>query len=146
MTTIAYCLKRKQVAVDSRITSGHDIATDSAKKWREKDGVLIFLSGDVAGADEVIHAMQAGKHRLRKSIDVVAYAWNGTQLFEITADGGELEWHPVVDDQGAIGSGAGYALAAMDAGATPRQAVLAAIKRDTNTGGKVNVIRLRKRS
>lgn len=145
MTTIAYCLQRRQVAMDSRITEGHEISTDNAKKWREKDGVLIFLSGDVAGADEVIAAMQAGKHRLRKSIEVVAFAWNGSQLFEITADGGELEWHPVVDDRGAIGSGAAYALAAMDAGATPRQAVLAAIKRDTNTGGKVNVIRLRRR-
>lgn len=144
MTTIAYCLQRRQIAVDSRITAGHEICTDAAKKWHERDGVLIVMAGDVAGCEEVIQAMQKGRHRLRKSIDVVAYAWNGKSLFEITADGGELDWHPVVDDRGAIGSGSAYALAAMDKGATPRQAVLAAMKRDTNTGGKVQVIRLRR--
>jgi ATP-dependent protease HslVU (ClpYQ) peptidase subunit len=45
----------------------------------------------------------------------------------------------------AIGSGRDFALAAMDLGASPAEAVEAAAKRDTITGGKItNIERPRK--
>ncbi|MNJ79145.1 hypothetical protein D3C77_770710 [compost metagenome] len=42
----------------------------------------------------------------------------------------------------AIGSGAPYALAAMDMGASAEDAVRAAMKRDIYTGGKIRTLRI----
>lgn len=42
----------------------------------------------------------------------------------------------------AIGSGAAYALAAMDMGASAEDAVRAAMKRDIYTGGKVRAMKV----
>jgi len=43
----------------------------------------------------------------------------------------------------ASGSGSPYAFAAMDAGASARDAVRIAIKRDANSGGRVQSLRLK---
>lgn len=42
----------------------------------------------------------------------------------------------------AFGSGAGYAIGAMDMGASAQQAIEVAMRRDVNTGGKITVIEL----
>ena len=144
MTTIAYCLKSKTVATDSRIvdaTTG-ELFTDTASKRYQRGQITLFMAGAVCDIEEMANAFMAGKHRVRKSLEVHALIWTGEKLFEAMADNGELSWHPVVTARGAIGSGSSYAQAALDAGATPYQAVKAAAKRNVFTGGKIVLQRL----
>jgi hypothetical protein len=144
MTTVAYCLKSKTVATDSRIVDAAtgELFTDTASKRYQRGRITLFMAGAVCDFEEVANTFIAGKHGVRKSLDVHALIWTGEKLFEVIADTGILSWHPVVADRGAIGSGASYAQAALDAGATPFQAVKAAAKRNVFTGGKIVLHRL----
>jgi 20S proteasome alpha/beta subunit len=45
MTTIVYDHKNKQIACDSRATSGSLIVSDNLKKYIKKDGIIYFLCG-----------------------------------------------------------------------------------------------------
>lgn len=146
MTTIAWDLSKLRVAVDSRITTdAGDLITDEANKCYVRRGVTFFLAGSVADVEEVTNAFCAGIHRVRKSVDAEGIAWTGEKLFELLADQGNLEWHPVVSPRGACGSGANFAMAALANGATPRDAVKAAAKCNVNTGGKIVSHRLRRK-
>lgn len=51
----------------------------------------------------------------------------------------EMQPQPVHDDYLAIGSGAAYAIGALESGATPEQAVQIAIDHDGNSGGPIQV-------
>lgn len=53
-------------------------------------------------------------------------------------------WYPLKEKCYAIGSGARFALPALDAGATAVEACKIGIKRDPYSGGKITVVRLRK--
>lgn len=55
-----------------------------------------------------------------------------------------VTWRQVKQKYYAIGSGARFALPALDAGATAVQACKIGIKRDPYSGGKVTVVKLRK--
>jgi hypothetical protein len=144
MTTIAYCLKRKQVATDSRATDDGVIVTDECLKHCRRGGVDFFICGTVSDEEPIMRAFLAKRRKISKAVDdSAALAWDGITLWDISAEKGILHWFPVMDQRGAIGSGREYALAALDAGATPRKAVEAAKKRDTNTGGNVVVYYLK---
>jgi hypothetical protein len=52
-------------------------------------------------------------------------------------DFGVLIWTEVEEDFYAIGSGAGYAMTAMECGKSARQAVQMAARRDISTGGRI---------
>ena len=144
MTTIAYDLNRREVATDGRVTESDsgDIATDEGVKMYSRAGLMVFMAGDLADVDETVNAFIACSHRVRKTMDVHGLIWTGTKLFEIVSSFGLLDWHQVVAATGAIGSGAPYAIAALDSGATPRAAVAAAAKRNCFTGGKIRVYKL----
>jgi ATP-dependent protease HslVU (ClpYQ) peptidase subunit len=144
MTTIAYCLKRGNIATDSRITEGGEIITDDATKRHNRGALVLFMAGAIADIDEVANGFVACKHRCRKSLDAEGLIWTGDTLFEIIAASGQLEWHRVVSERGAIGSGAQYARAALDAGLSPAASVRAAAKRNCYTGGKIKVYKLEK--
>jgi hypothetical protein len=134
---------RKSIACDSRITADGEIITDEADKRTAFKDVEFFLAGSLADRDAVCRAFIARSRRLRKAIDMQALAWDGSELWDITASNGELSWHPVASQRGAIGSGSSYALVALSNGKTPRQAVMEAKKHDTGTGGKVVTHKLR---
>ena len=53
-------------------------------------------------------------------------------------------WYPIKEKYYAIGSGARFALPALDAGATAIKACKIGMKRDPYSGGKLTVVRLRK--
>jgi len=142
MTTIAYDLKCGTVATDGRITESGEIITDDATKRHDRGALVLFMAGAIADIDEVANTFIACKHRVRKSLDVEGLIWTGAGLFEIIACAGELAWHPVVSQRGAIGSGASYARAALDAGLSPAAAVRAAAKRNCYTGGKIRIYKL----
>jgi hypothetical protein len=143
MTTIVYDLQSKRIACDGRVTQGDEIITDEAEKRLELDNIEFFFAGDVGSFKEVAEAFVKKTHKIRKGVDAQALAWDGLDLFDLSADKGVLSWHPVVARRGSIGGGASYAAVALDSGCTPKQAVLAAIKKHIGTGGKVRCYRLR---
>jgi hypothetical protein len=133
-----------EVATDSRATDEGVIVSDNSVKHYEREGVDFFICGTVSDEEPLMAAFLAKRKRVSKTLnDAEALAWDGTTLFNISAEDGRLHWYPALDQFGAIGSGSKYALAAFDAGATPRQAVIAAKKRDTCTGGKVVTYKLK---
>jgi len=121
--------------------------TDLDNIFADPDGrqIEFFFAGDVGSFLEVAEAFVKKTHKIRKGVDAQALAWDGLDLFDLSAEKGVLSWHPVVARRGAIGGGAPYAAVALDSGCTPKQAVLAAIKKHTGTGGKVRSYRLRLR-
>jgi 20S proteasome alpha/beta subunit len=138
MTTIAY--RDGELAADSRVTDGDMIVSDARKKvHRLKDGSVVAWSGSVQDAERLLRAM-------RKSAPT-------PQLEEISAlhlrtDGSLWEYEGeawVKQDPGyfATGSGSPYAFAAMDAGASAKEAVRIAIKRDAGSGGRVQSLKLK---
>lgn len=54
MTTLAYNHKDKQIACDSRTTSGSLIISDKHLKMQQVDGVKFFLCGSVPDYDLLI--------------------------------------------------------------------------------------------
>jgi ATP-dependent protease HslVU (ClpYQ) peptidase subunit len=135
MTTIAY--KNGVIAYDSQITNGNTVTYDDYEKCHEVKGVKFVLSGYMCDYPKLIAA------------------WFGepvtgtVEASALVVDGGSLCYAAYNDKDGlcktpiwlerpyAIGSGQDYALVAMDMGATAAEAVHAAKKRDTGTGGVV---------
>lgn len=147
MTTIVYDLYRMQVATDSRATDEGVIISDSAIKHYEREGVHFFICGTTSDEAPIMKGFLSRRRKISSAVDEAsAYAWDGKALWDISAEKGVLHWYEVIDTRGAIGSGREYALAALDEGKTPRQAVIAAKKRDTCTGGKVVTYRLRRKA
>lgn len=136
MTTIVYCHKKREIAVDGRVTAGTVIVTDSFDKCIKRDGHYFFLSCGMADMDNVVNAY------LNKAAE-----WAGanfTALIE-TPDHRVLEFYNVdsklhtipVTYNAACGSGGDWALAALDFGCTALDAVKYAMKKDSGTGGDI---------
>jgi|TARA_R110002167_G_scaffold543_4_gene2436 ATP-dependent protease HslVU (ClpYQ) peptidase subunit len=144
MTTIA--VKDGIVASDSRLTQGDVVLDDQYDKRRECNGVQFFIAGNVTDDEQVISCYFEGE-------DVIEDV-EGTPCAEfIIADGldvyyGGIEVHGFwkmkirTGTPYAIGSGASYALGAMDAGATAKEAVKIA-SRDVYTGGIIRTHKLK---
>ncbi|MFJ3486561.1 proteasome subunit beta [Pseudomonas sp. NPDC090202] len=138
MTTIA--CKDGVIAYDSQITRGDVITYDDFEKCLERDGVKFFCSGTVSDYQRLVDVYFGVKPE--GSIDVSALVLDGGKLMSVAVDDASGLWKaPVMMDRTyAIGSGTPYAFAAMDMGATAVQAVEAAAKRDTSTGGTIRTV------
>jgi ATP-dependent protease HslVU (ClpYQ) peptidase subunit len=141
MTTIAY--KDGIIAYDSQITRGDTITYDDYEKCHDVNGVKFFCSGAVPDYPALIEAYFGGKPA--GSIDAMAIVLDGEQLQMIAVDDETGLWKsPIMLDRPyAIGSGSPYAFAAMDMGGTAYQAVEAAKKRDTSTGGLIRTLTIK---
>jgi len=140
MTTIAF--KDNMIAFDSRITRGGDILTDSYDKHKEEGGCLFFLSGYPCDFEDLI-ALYFNKptvkdHSLLDESDLIVVD-SGQVMRLYCTDKGERCVQPVSWDS-AWGSGQRYAVGAMDMGASAREAVAVACKRDMFTGGTIQEI------
>lgn len=138
MTTIAY--RAGVLAADSRVTSGDTVVTDSHRKLhRLRDGRILGWAGSVEDAERLVHALRKKKDMPSLgNISALMVQPDGTVwLYE-----GNLWVKQARQAYYAEGSGSGYALAAMDAGATAKRAVQIAIKRDPSSGGRANTLRL----
>lgn len=147
MTTVAY--RKGILAGDSKVTAEGSFMC-SATKIRKVDGCLIGGCGNL----DLVHwflknfklDVLTGKIKLATTI-------NEKDDFEglIIDPKGKVFYYsekclvtPVKDfGYYAIGSGSTVALGAMYAGATAREAVMAAIKFDVHTGGPIKMVRLR---
>lgn len=140
MTTLAYNHKDKEIAMDSRATSDRLIITDKFNKLKVKDGVKFIGCGMVADLDILVDCYP---HGLQSSLTLEAQAFiiDDGKVFMGSVVGGEFIIDSVEHDT-TLGSGAPFALAAMDFGASAKDAVKYAMKRDSGTGGRVKVVKV----
>lgn len=140
MTTIAY--KDGVIAYDSRQTRNGAIVSDDAPKCQVVDEVSFFLSGAVCDEKALIAAYFGTPSSV--PVECSGYAVDGGNLMMVGHDDKTGIWKQELDlsNPDAIGSGAAYALAAMDMGASAEDAVRAAMKRDIYTGGKIRTLQV----
>ena len=140
MTTIVY--KDGVIAYDSRMTAGSMIYNDKYNKRINQGGVSFFLTGAVADHQTLVD-MYLNKIPVR-DLESQALVYDKGVVYNIEADEGRFFITPLnKDDMEAIGSGSKYAYTAMDMGATAKEAVKMAMKRDTNTGGRIREVKLK---
>lgn len=145
MTTIA--VRGNIMASDSRETVCDDgetayVVNNKCKKiWRVSSGRIL---GCAHGSEDGIRLMLALKKnqpppKLDAVVGVLLNTDGSVELYE-----GNI-WQKVSGDYYAVGSGALAALGAMDAGATAVEAVKIAIDRDPFSGGRLQVLKLRRK-
>lgn len=146
MTTIA--VRDGTMAADSRCADGHSHVTKFRKVYRLKSGAIIGLAGyvddvrpikkllDCVSAPDEMPAKERFADLKEETAILILFPSGALWIAEIFArDYGSMgEWaaqvYPIREKHFAIGSGAGFALAAMDCGKTPEEAVRVACKRD----------------
>ena len=138
MTTIAYNFKDKQIAVDSRCSSGSVIISDTANKVIINDLGIWFFAGTVADRAQLV-TLSIGDHATH-DIDGAALLIRDDEVFLVYIDGEDFRYCEVkADCNDTLGSGGMFALAAMDFDMTAAEAVAYAMQRDVYTGGAIQV-------
>lgn len=145
MTVIAFSAKHRAIASDSRCSDKHDAHfTQTKKVYRLKNGAIYGSAG--ASDDRDLRAMLARStpRRLPSRADllplkqtisgIIVFPKGQCYTVEMTWDDEVKDWDAsvdlVTDAFVAIGSGYQFALGALEAGASPQQAVRAACRRD----------------
>lgn len=139
MTTIAY--RDGVIAADSRIIQDSVIVTDDYNKIIKQGDLVFALAGTVADFQVFMDSWDSPTKA--KKLDVNALVWDGKGVLDCYSNDKGIVCQPLCAEYWAIGSGASYAITAMDMGATAAEAVKMAKRRDTNTGGNVDVFKLR---
>lgn len=138
MTTIA--MKDGIVAYDSRVTQGGQVLDDNFDKRRVRNGVYFFIAGNMTDDEVVMEGYFNGS-------DVIEELEPHHSADFLIVDGKAVYYGGVCEETFwkmklttttpyAIGSGGAYAIGAMDAGATAKEAVKVA-SRDVFTGGRI---------
>jgi len=142
MTTIAY--KNGVIAYDSRATREGVIVTDKADKMLVRDGTHFFLCGSTCDFERFVSLWFDRDSERFKGIDCGGFVYCKDGLFQAGVCEEDGPYRAKIEPEriDAVGSGAHFAMAAMDMGATAEEAVKIAMMRDTGTGGKVNVFTL----
>lgn len=144
MTTHVY--KDYQVVSDSQVTSGMcRIDDDEYDKVFKYNNLTIFICGDPNGVEGIIKAFMS-EGPIESPFDVGAFVWDSrTQtLWQVGVDEGKSSKYMLDNNKHyTIGSGSPYALGALDAGATSKEAMKIAMKRDIFTGGRMRVTKLK---
>ncbi|MBY8106392.1 hypothetical protein KW456_04595 [Vibrio fluvialis] len=136
MTTIAYHHESKTIAWDSRRVQGNSIKTDSANKHHVINGVTFWLAGSVPDYKKAIDIYFGEKFDGYLEVDGIVL--DGGEMFTIGFCKQDGFWKCPLNHNDAIGSGCDWAIAAMDFGKTPKQAIEYAKTRDCCTGGEVH--------
>lgn len=141
MTTIAY--KDGIIAYDSRATAGDVILDDEYEKSMDYEGAKFFLAGAISDFEKFVECFVHDR-KPSKDMDVSAFVVFDNTLWKAAVDNVGLWKHRLdLNKTYAIGNGEQFALAAMDLGRSAKDAVQAAIKRDTKTGGTVRTFDIR---
>lgn len=141
MTTIAY--KDGVIAYDSRATAGDIILDDSYDKSLEYEGAKFFLAGAISDFQKFVECYIHDR-KPPKDMDVCAFVLYDNCLWKASVDNMGLWKHKLdVNKSYAIGNGEQFALAAMDLGKNAKDAIIAAKKRDTKTGGQVRTFEIK---
>ena len=138
MTTIAYNHKRKEIAVDGRLTAPCGVITnDKYIKVIAENGNHWFLAGSISDHQLLID-IHNGEKSVNYELDAYALRVDKDGNVDLCAniDNGAPTIEPITYNY-AIGTGYQFALAAMDFGRSAKEAVQYAAKRDSNTGGAI---------
>lgn len=124
-------------------TSWGSISSRSYKKVRVANDCVFALTGAAGVFDALIAWHKAG---CDPSTLPECTKKDGWCLLEIRQDGSahmytqEVPYADPIEFPFALGTGCDFAVGAMDAGKSPREAVEIAIRRDANSGGNIDVI------
>jgi 20S proteasome alpha/beta subunit len=137
MTTIAY--DGEFVAVDGRETQGNLICGDSVMKIYMRDGAWFIIAGC---SDDCTRFVRDFSDRKETDIDAATEGFmiDASEIFYVSIYDGKFYKTRQCGQKFAIGSGASFALAAMDHGKSAVDAVEYAKTRDCKTGGEVKFI------
>jgi hypothetical protein len=135
------------MASDSQITNGK-MADGSVKKmWRLPDGSLVGVCGDWEHCQEFVRDLQLAMKDLAsvqdnvyKNVDAIRVDGKHIWCYD-----GNMAPYKLQDKWATLGTGGDVAKGAMIMGATPLQAVRAAKKVDTRTGGRITQLRVKTR-
>ena len=141
MTTVAF--RDGVVAYDSRITAEGLIRDDAAEKCTLRNGVRFFFLGATAD-NERFMALYFGGSDDFKDIGCSAVVVDGEKLLLVAVAHETGMWRQPQrkDRYFSEGSGSDHAITAMDMGATAKEAVKWASKRDSCTGGRIRTFKL----
>ena len=147
MTTIVYDHKRGHIACDSRAAAGGIIKDDSYDKTIVSGDCIWFICGNTMDRQRLVDIAEASEngdnYELGSDIEASSWMVKDGQLFECGIMDGRYYLDEITNTD-AIGTGAHFAIAAVDLGKTALQAVEYAATRDTATGGKVRVYDIKK--
>jgi len=141
MTTIAY--KDGVIATDSLLTAGNVIVDHDADKYYVREEIKFFIAGVTSDHEKLIeeYLNPAG----RQVGDTRALVVDGGKLFKVgSEEGGKGLWRCPLrrNNPAAIGTGADFALVAMDFGHSAEKAVAYAMTRDVFTGGEIKTYKV----
>lgn len=139
MTTMSYHHKDKQIAVDSRTSSGSLIDTDKAIKYYKVNNCLLFLSGALHDIDIFISEYP----EIKSDINCSGFCVDNKIVYHVSVKSSQLKKSKTAFND-ADGSGYAFALAAMDFGKNARDAIKYAMKRDVYTGGRIRLYDIEK--
>lgn len=142
MTTIAYHHGDSEIAADGRLTAGGDIVHDRADKSVKVGARTFYCCGKRGQYQRFAEDCENGK-AVDWEPDVSAIMVEKGRAFLCSVHDRRYCVSPL-DYNEAIGSGASYAVAAMDFGRSAREAVRYASTRDVYTGGRVKVWKLKR--
>lgn len=142
MTTVAY--KNGIIACDSFAVADRTIVDDDTDKRIVRDGVTFVFCGRPDQYDEFITAYFSETRAISKDNECGAIVYDGDKLWCTGVDNDKVfKYHIKKNKTYAIGSGQDHAWTAMDLGASAPEAVKAAAKRDTCTGGEVRIVKVK---
>jgi len=141
MTTIAS--DGETIAYDSRETIGHIIHDDNCNKHLTNKRNHYFLACNSSDEPEIIAAFEGDGSLPEDTSDFEGIVYSKGTVYRVVGHEGTLIKEPQRSGNFlAVGTGAMFALAAMDLGCTATEAVRQAIKRDTCSGGRVRKFKL----
>lgn len=150
MTIIVVSKKYKSIVGDGRTTGYDKIISDNSIKVcelkKDKEPFIFGFSGDIDVKYKFINSLSKG-NSIQDSIDELNDGeWYLLGLIKndiIICDYKNTKITNIPLDHYAIGCGADFAIAAMDFGKTPKEAVKYAISKDYYCGGKITEIKQR---
>jgi ATP-dependent protease HslVU (ClpYQ) peptidase subunit len=140
MTTIVYDHAKRQMASDGRAATGNLISAETEDKWIRDGDDFWFICGSTADRERLIkHFKDAEPSAPKWPIQCSALLVRDKRVYHcvVTAEGEPCKSEIKYSD--SMGSGGDFGLAALDHGASAREAVAYAATRDVGTGGKITV-------
>ena len=140
MTTIAYNHKDKEIACDSRMVSNNYIESDRYDKTIKIGDRLFFMAGSVC--DQLAFCTDFDLNcKADREYDCSGFMIFEGKAYDVYDYKGRFASCEITDNS-AIGSGAHYAMAAIDHGKCAKDAVEYVKTRDPGTGGEVRVFKV----
>ena len=137
MTTIAY--DGKNIAIDSRVSAGKLIVTDSGIKYKYNKNRLFFLCGATDKIDFFYKNFAETQKCEFEGIEVCGFLLADGKVSFVGVDAGKFFSCDTEGITRACGSGGDFAIAAIDHKKSAEHAVKYAMTRDIYSGGHVHV-------